>query len=171
MWRYGQPRLFYCPFGDKLSFTVPKVAVRFVWKFVSLFSACTTEKGRPRWFPSLPWKICCVLVSNSDDLVIGVHPNAAIFLTLPIPTKTTRKLPGYSKIKVMEWSRDGSVVIAKGYRMGGRCSIPGRGKRLFSIPFRLDRLWSPASLLNNGYRGLFPRDKGGEALSWSLTSI
>jgi hypothetical protein len=45
------------------------------------------------------------------------------------------------------------------------------GSRLFSSPRRPDRLWDPASLLFNGYRGLFPREKGARAWSWPLTHI
>jgi hypothetical protein len=52
-------------------------------------------------------------------------------------------------------SRDSSVNTATGYRLGGRGSIPGRGKRFFSNPQRLDRLWGPPSILCNGYLGLF----------------
>jgi hypothetical protein len=45
-------------------------------------------------------------------------------------------------------------------------SIPGRGKRFFSIPQRPDRLWDPPSLLPNGYRG-----KAAGPCNWPLTSI
>jgi hypothetical protein len=44
-----------------------------------------------------------------------------------------------------------------GYGLGERGSIPGKGKRFFSTPQRLDRLWVPTSFLPNGHRGLFPR--------------
>jgi hypothetical protein len=55
-------------------------------------------------------------------------------------------------------SRDSLVGIVTGYGLDSRCSIPGRGKRIFSTPQRTDRLWGPLSLLSNRYRGLFPRD-------------
>jgi hypothetical protein len=56
-------------------------------------------------------------------------------------------------------SRDSVVGIATGYGLDDR----GLGvrvpvwSRIFSSPRRPDRLWSPPSLLFNGYRGLFPR--------------
>jgi hypothetical protein len=49
------------------------------------------------------------------------------------------------------WDR--SVGIATGYGLDGPGSIPGNA-RFFSSPQRPDRLWHPASLLSNGYRGL-----------------
>jgi hypothetical protein len=42
---------------------------------------------------------------------------------------------------------------ATGWIIGG--SSPGRGWEFFSSPPRPDRLWSPSSLLSNGYQ-LFP---------------
>jgi len=33
---------------------------------------------------------------------------------------------------------------------------PGRGWEFFYSPKRPDRPWSPAGLLSNGYKGLFP---------------
>jgi hypothetical protein len=39
-----------------------------------------------------------------------------------------------------------SVVIATGYGLGGRGSIPGRGKRVFSTPQGPDRLWAQPSI-------------------------
>jgi hypothetical protein len=44
-------------------------------------------------------------------------------------------------------------------RSRGRSSSPGR-VRIFSSPYRPDRLLGPPSLLTNGYRGLFPGVKG-----------
>jgi hypothetical protein len=41
------------------------------------------------------------------------------------------------------------------YGLGGRGSIPRRGKKYLSTPKRPDRLQDPFSLLSNGYRGLF----------------
>jgi hypothetical protein len=52
-------------------------------------------------------------------------------------------------------SRDSLVGTAMGYRLDSQDSVPGRGKRFFSIPQRPDRLLGPTSLLSNGYRGLF----------------
>jgi hypothetical protein len=51
-------------------------------------------------------------------------------------------------------SEDSSVGIATECRLEGQGSIPGRGK-IFSSPQRPDRLWSPPSLLSDGYRGHF----------------
>jgi hypothetical protein len=39
-----------------------------------------------------------------------------------------------------------------GYRLNGRGSIPGRGKKVFSIPQSSDKVWGPPSLLTNEYR-------------------
>jgi hypothetical protein len=51
-------------------------------------------------------------------------------------------------------SRGSSVGIAMGYGLDDRDSIPGRGKKLFSTPQRLDQLWCPRSLISSGYKGL-----------------
>jgi len=37
-----------------------------------------------------------------------------------------------------------------------RGSSPGRGWEFFSSPPRLDRLWSPSSLISSRYQELFP---------------
>jgi hypothetical protein len=50
-------------------------------------------------------------------------------------------------------SRDISVGMTTGYGLDGRDSIPGTGKRFFSIPQRTDWLWGPPNLLSDGYRG------------------
>jgi hypothetical protein len=52
---------------------------------------------------------------------------------------------------------DNNRRIAAGYGMDGYVSIPGEGKRLFSVQLRPGRFWGPPSLLSNGYRWLFPR--------------
>jgi hypothetical protein len=49
--------------------------------------------------------------------------------------------------KVAVGSRDSSVGIATSYRLDGRCSIPGKGKKIFSTSQRPDRLWGPSNLL------------------------
>jgi hypothetical protein len=58
------------------------------------------------------------------------------------------------------WSRDNLVSIASGYGLDDRGSIPDSGKRLFTFPQHLDRLWGPHSHLSNGYREL---SSGGKA--------
>jgi hypothetical protein len=61
------------------------------------------------------------------------------------------------------WSLVSSGSIVSALRTGppgDRGSIPGRGeKRSFLYPLCPDRLWGPASLLYNGYRGPFPGGK------------
>jgi hypothetical protein len=52
--------------------------------------------------------------------------------------------------------RDSSVGITMGCGLDGRGYTPGRDKEFVSTPQRADRLWCPASLLSNGYRGRFP---------------
>jgi hypothetical protein len=52
---------------------------------------------------------------------------------------------------------DSIVGIATGYGLGDRrigVRVPV-WPRIFSSPRRRDRFWGPASLLGNGYRGLF----------------
>jgi hypothetical protein len=51
--------------------------------------------------------------------------------------------------------RDISVGTVTGYGMDDSGSIPGRGKKLFSVPKCPDRLWGLASLISSGYRGPF----------------
>jgi hypothetical protein len=52
-------------------------------------------------------------------------------------------------------------VIATGYGLEDHCSVPGRGKNIFSTPQLPDGLWGSPSLLPNGYRkgGSFPEVK------------
>jgi hypothetical protein len=45
-----------------------------------------------------------------------------------------------------------------GWMIGGSCH--GRGREFFYTPPRPDRLWSPPSLVPNGYQGLFPWGRG-----------
>jgi len=53
-------------------------------------------------------------------------------------------------------NRDNSVVQswATGWMIGVSC--PSRDWEFFSSPPHPERLWSPPSLLSNGYQGLFP---------------
>jgi hypothetical protein len=54
-------------------------------------------------------------------------------------------------------SRDSVVGIETGYRLDDRevgVRVPV-GSRIFYSPRRPDRLWSPPSLLSNGYAGAF----------------
>jgi hypothetical protein len=55
-------------------------------------------------------------------------------------------------------SWDSVVGIATGYGLddlGVGVGVPV-GSRIFTFPFRPDRLWGPPNL-SNGYRSLFPR--------------
>jgi hypothetical protein len=45
-----------------------------------------------------------------------------------------------------------AMFVAMFFGLGGRVSIPGKGKRIFSAPQNPDLLWDPASLLAKGYR-------------------
>jgi hypothetical protein len=56
-------------------------------------------------------------------------------------------------------SWDSVVCVATGYGLddkGVGVRVP-LGLRIFSFPFRPDRLWGSCSLISNGFRGLFPR--------------
>jgi hypothetical protein len=60
-------------------------------------------------------------------------------------------------------SQDSVVGIATGYGLndvGVGVRVPGRS-RIFTSPYRPDRLWYPRNLLSNGYRGFFPQGGGG----------
>jgi hypothetical protein len=59
-----------------------------------------------------------------------------------------------SVICICEDSQYSSMGTATGYGLDGRGSIPGRVKRRFSTPQYPDRLWSPPSILSNGYWGV-----------------
>jgi hypothetical protein len=56
------------------------------------------------------------------------------------------------------------VGIALAYGLDYQVSIPGGGWEFFFSPLRPERLWSPPSLLSNGYQGLFPWGKVSGAL-------
>jgi hypothetical protein len=58
-----------------------------------------------------------------------------------INVKHSVKLPGY-------------LSIATGYGLGGRSSIPCRGKRFFSAPQRPDRFWAHSGALFPGIKRL-----------------
>jgi len=62
-------------------------------------------------------------------------------------------------------------VSQLGYALDDQGSILGRGCEFFSSPQRPDRLWSPPSLLPNGYRCSFPGDKAAGLWSWPLVDI
>jgi hypothetical protein len=69
-------------------------------------------------------------------------------------------------------SRDSSVGIATGYGLddqGAWVRVPV-GKKIFTSPYRPDRLWGPPNFLQNGYLGFFPGGKAAGAWSWPLTS-
>jgi hypothetical protein len=53
----------------------------------------------------------------------------------------------------------GIAQSATEYVLKGRCSISGKGKRLFSIPQRPEWLWGPPSLQYNGTEVTLPRVK------------
>jgi hypothetical protein len=70
--------------------------------------------------------------------------------------KSTLILPSYLRV-YLQRRRGGSAGIATSYGLDDWVSIPGRGKRFFSIPQRPDRLWGPPSLLSSAHQGLFRR--------------
>jgi hypothetical protein len=75
----------------------------------------------------------------------------------PRPTK-------YMLILFRSW--DSSVGIATCYRLDGRGSVRGRGKRFFFSPQRPDRLWGPPWLPSNGTGGCFQGGKAAGAWRW-----
>jgi hypothetical protein len=76
--------------------------------------------------------------------------------------------PGYIYSIYIERKRERertgiAVDTATSHELDGQRSIPSRGKRFFSSPQRLERLWDPPSLLYNVYRGLGVNRPGHEA--------
>jgi hypothetical protein len=55
------------------------------------------------------------------------------------------------------------VSTAERILLGGRCSIPGSGKKYFSISQLPDNLWGPPSLPSSGYRSTGLKQQGLEA--------
>jgi hypothetical protein len=45
------------------------------------------------------------------------------------------------------------------------------GSRIFTSPYRPDRLWDPPNLLTNEHWGLFPEGKAAGAWSWLLNAL
>jgi hypothetical protein len=71
-----------------------------------------------------------------------IHPSMYIFITTPFT-------------QVLSW--DSAVIIATGYGLDDRgvgFRVPV-GSRIFSSPFRPERLWGPTNLLSNGYWRFF----------------
>jgi hypothetical protein len=63
----------------------------------------------------------------------------------------------YLLLNNLNKSRGSSGATVSDYWLADRGSIPDRARGFFLQPLRPDRLWSPPSLLSNGYRGSFPR--------------
>jgi hypothetical protein len=67
-------------------------------------------------------------------------------------------LPKKISLVLKSTSQESSMDIVTGYGLGGRGSIPGKGK-IFLLPQRPDRLWCPPILLCSWYGGSLPKVK------------
>jgi hypothetical protein len=103
----------------------------------------------------------CLAMAVSSRSTIDRETHIHLFLVYAYKEKSN------SIITFLEFavtkSRDSVIGIAIGYglddwRVGVRVPV---GSRMFSSPCRPHWLWSPLSLLSNGYRRLFPRRLSG----------
>jgi len=74
-------------------------------------------------------------------------------------------------LHISQDSSFGTKITRRDRRSTGRSSIRSRSKRFMSARKCPDRLWSPSSLLFNGYRTLFHGGKVGGASIWPVMSI
>jgi hypothetical protein len=85
---------------------------------------------------------------------------AANFIVSAVPyVKSTKTLRIKKNELLCLHIRDSSVAIATDYELDELSSISGRKKVFLSLPQRQERLWGPPSIVYNGHRRLFPRDK------------
>jgi hypothetical protein len=91
---------------------------------------------------------------NATSLRTFCRANATLDFVSGLVTSLVPKNLCTVSVKVR--SRDSSVVWR--WVIGG--SSPGRGWEFFFSSLRPDRLWSPPSLVSNGYQGLFPLGGG-----------
>jgi hypothetical protein len=83
---------------------------------------------------SVPCSSCCVLPNGSDQNVASDRPiywHTVFTLLTPLPSKIPRK---YLLVPVVGVSRVAQYSVwLRARRPGDRGSIPGRGKRIFSL--------------------------------------
>jgi hypothetical protein len=96
------------------------------------------------------------IITTTAASVTTIIPTAAVALNTTVATTTTTVTANTTNTT---GSRDSAVGIATEYGLDDRkvrVRVPV-WSNIFSSQRRRNLLWSPPSLLSNGYPGLFPR--------------
>jgi hypothetical protein len=111
---------------------------------------------------SPPWEAnICSTTQGFTNLLWNTEVHYRVHRTSPlVPTEPDESSPHLSfhsfKINFTIKGRGSAVGIGYGLDDRGIGVRVPVGPRIFTPPYRPDRLWGPPSLLYNGYRALFP---------------
>jgi hypothetical protein len=97
----------------------------------------------------------CVFVTNMDGQISTYSMGMKLKIVIHVRNFMMIQTHFQEHMPSVTWSWDSTVGIANGYRLDDRevrVRVPV-GSRIFTSPCCPDHLWSPPSLLSNGYWG------------------